>query len=215
MNDQLRDIALKIDQSLTEEESSIDEKRWVRANLYLEARKILNSAKAFSTWLQELEPNQRIDHKTVIPKLIVIAEILDKETFLYLGYGRSLALTPKWLHQKHKKEAAEFIDSAIAENWTVKQCKDAIRDLALPGWENSIEEQGEDEDYLCEVNKAPTVKELLERIKELDDELSNAAKQLLKQQEKINQLESALAKYGKVTGVYHHRPVIEGTCIHH
>ena len=200
MNDQLGDIALKIDKSLTEEESSIDENRWLRAKLYLEARKILNSAKAFSTWLQELEPNQRIDHITVIPKLIIIAETLDKETFLELGYGRSLALTPKWLHQKHKEEATNFIDCAIAENWTVKQCKDAIRDLALPGWENSIEEQGEDEDYLCEVNKVPTVKELLEKVRELErkveelnDELSNAAKQLLSQQETINQLELSLA----------------------
>lgn len=215
MNDKLGDIALKIDQSLTDEESSIDENRWLRANLYLEARKLLKNAKVFSLWLQDVEPNQRIDHKTVIPKLIVIAEILDKETFLKLGYGRSLALTPKWLHRKHKKEASEFIDSAIDENWTVKRCKDAIKDLVLPGWEKPIDDRGENEGYLCEVNEPPTIKELMERIKELDDELSDAAQQLLIQQETINQLESALAKYRKITGIYHHRPVIESTCVHH
>lgn len=159
------DIALKLDASLREEEQGADKGRYYRAELYKLVREDCQNAKEFRAWLEELKETQRIDHETAIPKMIQIATVLDLDTYLKLGWYQAIILTPKKLW-KNPALARGIIEKAIAESWTVKQCKEAIREQFPTGLDDTdTDEGGEDGDDTgpeeTTVNPAPSREEVL------------------------------------------------------
>lgn len=161
----LDEIASAIVTNLESEESKTTDHRWIRGELYAAAKKILPHTKAFGEWCDSL-PN--IDEKSTISRMIQMVAIFNHATYQALRYSRAAIFCSNALN-KYPEKRDKLIADAIANSWTVKQCREEANKCLVPGATVESEQEEANEAISGMVS---TIREQAETIKTLQQGVS-------------------------------------------
>lgn len=150
----IEEIQVALIKNLESEESALTNSRWERGILYTKARKLKASDKEFGAWCDQL-PN--VDEKSTISRMIQIVGLFSLGTYQDLGYSRAAIFCSNTL-SKYPDLRDKLIADAIANNWTVKQCREGVNKALVPEPKQEDEPGAEDViTGLLETNKDQAV----------------------------------------------------------